>query len=152
MNEFLEFKKRVVLEFMRRKKALLDDLKEAQRNQWESAQSDDIDFADRTESPREQIMDEVALKVGAIDFVAYELKVLESIQEDIVHEAISQGALVQTSTSYFLIGVAHEQFTFENKPLVGISKDAPIFQKMHGLKRKSRFSYGNTEYVILNVV
>ena len=62
MNELLEFKKRVISEFIRKKEAMLKELKEDQQNQYESSQDDDIDFSDRAESPREQIMDEATQK------------------------------------------------------------------------------------------
>ena len=152
MNELLEFKKRVISEFIRKKEAMLKELKEDQQNQYESSQDDDIDFSDRAESPREQIMDEATQKTGAIDFLVKELEVLKSIQKDVVHDVVSLGSLVRSNVSYFLVGVAMDHFDFENKKIMGISMDSPVFMKMQGFKRKGEFHFGSTEYVILDIV
>jgi hypothetical protein len=151
MNEHLEFKERVVAEFIRRKESVLTILKKAQLDQLTDAQADDIDYTDLAESPREQLMDEVAQKTVSLEFVAREIELLRSIHTEEVHETVQLGSLLYTNVSCFLIGVAQEQFVFEGKKLMGLSTEAPVYLKMQGFKRKAEFHYGNTEYVILDI-
>ena len=115
MKASLEFKNRVIAELIRRKATLLAELKNAQHKQLEDAQSDDIDFSDIAESPKEQIMDEVGQKTDPINFLTKELERLKAIRTDATHSAVTLGSLVQTNVSYFLIGIAQGQFILKIK-------------------------------------
>lgn len=152
MNTLLDFKKKIVAEFIRLKEIKLADLKNAQRKQLSDATGDDIDFADPVESSRQQMLEEVGQQSDPIDFLAQEIALLKTLRTDQVHTSVTIGSLIHTNVSYFLVGAAQEQFTFEGKKFTGLSSNAPLFKKMEGFKNKAEFHYGNTEYVILEIV
>jgi hypothetical protein len=51
-----------------------------------------------------------------------------------------------------LVGIASLPFSFEDKKLVGISTESPLFQKMEGLGEHTEFHLGKIEYVIFEIV
>ena len=152
MNTTLDFKKRLIEEFIRKKEAKLDELRNEQRKQLENVNTEDIDNSNVVESPREQMLEEVRQQSDTIDFLSHEIELLKNLDTNQPHATVSLGALVQTNLSTFLIGGAQEQFVFENHNVAGLSANAPVFKKMEGLKAKAEFHYGNKEYVILEVI
>ncbi len=145
------FKKKVLQEIIRRKNDELELLKADQQSQWESATDEDIDQRHIVESPREQMMEEIELKARTADQLADELARLQAIDPDEAHDAVALGALVRTNTGYFQVGAAHPAFEIDSQRVIGVSPQAPFFQKTKGLQKGEEFHLGNIEYVILDI-
>lgn len=152
MSNLLEFKKKVIAEFIRAKEAKLNDLKSGQRKQLSDVITEDIDHSDPVESPREQLLDEVGAQSASIDLAVQELAFLKSLHPEEALGTVAPGALLRTNVGYFLVGSAQEPFTWDGKKFIGISTTAPLYKKMEGMKAKAEFHFGNIEYVIEEIV
>ncbi len=146
----MEFKKKVIAEFIRLKEEKLLQLQSAQREQLKDANEDDTETRD-IESTREQILDEIGQQSDSIDALTKELEVLNGIVTSEVHDHIQLGSLVHTNAGYFLIATAQNQFTLDGKKFVGLSTQSPLFKKMEGLKNKAEFHFTTSEYIIQEI-
>lgn len=89
----------------------------------------------------------------ALDDLENRLSKLESINPEISHDHVNMGALVRLNTGVYLISVAFEAKQIGDVSVTGISRDAPLYQKMEGLKEGVEFHLTghNTEFIILEI-
>ena len=106
---------------------------------------DPEDFSHQTEAGELKTVFEQKLSKAQAD-----LEVLRKI--DFSKKNIAEsGALITTEKFHFFLGVATIPFDFENKKIVGISIDSPIYSFMKGKAKGDRFSYSSNNYQILNI-
>ena len=151
MHEKLSFKQSVIEQFIQRKSAKLNQLKVDQQQRLQSANTEDIDKQDLYESPKEEMMDEIQQKAEPLDALDEELLRLKTIDLHEVHQTVAFGSLVRTNVAYFLIAAAQDAFIYDEKKFIGLSAQAPLFEKMEELRQGAEFHYGETEYVILDI-
>ena len=106
---------------------------------------DPEDFSHQTEAGELKIVFEQKLKKAQAD-----LEVLRKIDFSPKKTAES-GAILTTENFHFLLGFASIPFDFENKKIVGISIDSPIYSFMKGKAKGDKFSYSSNNYQILNI-
>ncbi len=148
----LAAKRAILAGFIGRKSAELDALRQAQREQLDSANEEDIDKSDPVESPKEQMMDEIELKAARLDQVQADLEALHRLEVTTAHDRVAPGSLVRTNAGYFLVGVAAPPLLLDGRKVTGISTQSPLYQKMQGLKARAEFHLGNVEYVISGII
>ena len=150
MSISLDFKQEVVALFIDKKEAILDEVREDQEDKIEGAESES-DNPDSYESTAERTLDEADLESRPIGFLSEEITLLKSINLEVPVNEVNFGALVHTNYAYFLIGAAQEPFMHNGSKFIGLSTDAPLFQKMEGLKPNAEFHYGDIEYIIFDI-
>jgi hypothetical protein len=106
---------------------------------------DPEDFSHQTEAGELKIVFEQKLKKAQAD-----LEVLRKIDFSPKKTAES-GALITTEHFHFFLGFASIPFDFENKKIVGISIESPIYSFMKGKVKGDTFSYSSNNYQILNI-
>jgi hypothetical protein len=148
MNDTLEFKRRVVAQFIALKERRIAELSTAQKQQLDEVNIEDIDFADPVEGTKSMLMDEVSQQSSTIDFLIAELALLNSIRTNETHTLVTIGSLIEINDIFYLIGATEGQFNFEGKKFVGISTSSPFFQEMKNLATHSDFRSGVVTYKI----
>ncbi|TXI85766.1 MAG: hypothetical protein E6Q37_05700 [Crocinitomicaceae bacterium] len=61
------------------------------------------------------------------------------------------GAVVSTEKFHFVLGYAAIPFEFENKTIVGVSVDSPIFPEIKGKQIGDVFAYSDNTYTIVEI-
>lgn len=61
------------------------------------------------------------------------------------------GAVVSTEKFHFVLGYAAIPFEFENKTMVGVSVDSPIFPEIKGKQIGDVFAYSDNTYTIVEI-
>jgi hypothetical protein len=61
------------------------------------------------------------------------------------------GAVVSTEKFHFVLGYVTIPFEFENKTMVGVSIDSPIFPEINGKQIGDVFSYSDNTYKIVEI-
>jgi hypothetical protein len=148
----LDLKKQIILELIRLKGDQLHQLKLEQKERLENANMEDIDKGDPIESPKQQMMADIELHASRLDQISADIVALLRIDLTMVHSQVSYGSLIRTNRGYILVGIAFTDVFFEDKKIIGISTNSPLFQKMEGLKGHTEFHLGNIEYVIFEIV
>ncbi len=148
----LALKKQIILELIRLKGEQLYQLKLEQKERLENANMEDIDKGDPIESPKQQMMADIELHASRLDQISADMVALLRIDLTMVHSQVSYGSLIRTNRGYILVGIAFTDVFFEDKKIIGISTNSPLFQKMEGLKGHTEFHLGNIEYVIFEIV
>ena len=152
MRNSLTFKQSVIEQFIQRKKTLLNQLKTDQQERLASANQDDIDKQDLYESPKEQMMDEVAQRAEPLDALDQEIQRLQTIDLHEAHKKVGFGSLVHTDQAYFLVAAPQDAFTYDGQKFIGLSAQAPLLEKMEGLRPEAKFQFGDNEYAIVDIV
>ncbi|AFD09115.1 hypothetical protein [Solitalea canadensis] len=151
MSISLDFKQEIITLFIDKKEAILSEVSEDQEDKIIGAESEE-DNPDTYESTAEQVLDEADLESKPIGFLTEEINSLKSINLEVAVNEVSFGALVHTNYAYFLIGAAQEPFMHNGSKFIGLSTEAPLFQKMEGLKAKAEFHFGTIEYIIFDII
>ena len=64
---------------------------------------------------------------------------------------VTQGAFVETDKLNFFIGLSTIPFDFDDKEMVGISEESPIYAIMAGKEKGYTFSFSGNTYTITNI-
>jgi len=64
---------------------------------------------------------------------------------------VETGAIIETDTLAFFIGYPTIPFEIDNRRLVGISTNSPIYALMNGKRKGDNFSYAGNDYTIKNI-
>jgi hypothetical protein len=81
------------------------------------------------------MMADIELHASRLDQISADIVALLRIDLTTVHSQVSYGSLIRTNRGYILVGIAFTDVFFEDKKLIGISTDSPLFQKMEGTQR-----------------
>ena len=106
---------------------------------------DPEDFSHQTEAGELKTVFEQKLSKAQAD-----LEILRKIDFSPKKNA-EPGALITTENFHFFLGFATIPFDFENKKIVGISIDSPIYRFIKGKEKGDTFSYSYNNYQILNI-
>ncbi|MEK6481830.1 hypothetical protein WJR50_30080 [Catalinimonas sp. 4WD22] len=139
MSVKFDLKKEIIEKCLSIKKEQFNALHESQRLQLESTSTANLDQQDKTESPREGMMQVIENTASSLDFLAEQVNVLESLQTEGLHTRVSLGSVVYTSMGKFLIAVAQDKFQVQDVLYQGISAQSPFFKKIEGLSSGDHF-------------
>jgi hypothetical protein len=73
------------------------------------------------------------------------------VYQTISRNEFSPGALVETRDMYLLVGVSLPPLHVNNKKVIGITENAPIYSLLRGKKKGDNLHMGNTDSPILSV-
>lgn len=81
-------------------------------------------------------------------FSKADLDYLKNLNITTEHKKVEPGSLSITNQLVFFVSVSTEKFEINNKTVVGISVNAPIYKAMAGLGKGDSFNLNDTEYLI----
>lgn len=81
-------------------------------------------------------------------FLHTELNLLKSIDIESNRSMVEPGAVVVTDRRVFFISVSIEEIEVNGNKVFGISTHAPLYEKMHHLKKGESFEFNGTRYNI----
>ena len=67
-------------------------------------------------------------------------------------EGITEGNVVYTDKINLVIGMAFQQFDFNDEKYVGMSVDAPLYKVLEGKKTGDQVVFNNVEYLIEEII
>jgi hypothetical protein len=111
----------------------------------EDALKDSEDFSHQSEAGEMKMRMAEQLKTAKLN-----LSLTQNI-EDKPCTKIQSGALVETDKNNFFIGVSTVPLTVDNKNVLGISTQAPIYFKMNNKTVGDTFEMANISYKILAI-
>lgn len=149
----LEDKQSALQELIREKEAQFKSFETAQMQTLESSNRQAGENEDRFENPQEQMVDEIEMRSGVLDKIKTDLELLRGIHAGEELESVERGALVRTDQLLILVAAAHpDRISDDEKKMVSISTEAPIFEAMKGKKAGEHFTLNGKEHEILDVV
>lgn len=111
----------------------------------ENSSLDIDDYSRQTES-----MDMVNRTNVQLEHAKSDLNKLRDYME-IKHESVVPGSLIETELNWFFVGVSTLPFKAEEKQVIGISVDSPVYTAMFSKQKGDSFSVGGHKYKILAV-
>ena len=141
-------KKKIIQLIIDRQKGVISDLMKSMESYKEAADLDEEgtrdmdDFAQQNESKEAQLRVEQQFKRAQTD-----LDVLE-FYADSSFDSVQAGALVQTDSISFLVGLSLGSFEDKNIHLQFISTGSPAFDTVLGKKINEHFTLGIIDYKI----
>lgn len=118
---------------------------EAAANLDEGDTMDPDDYSKQSEYKEMQMQMQVQL-----DMAVAHLDKLDTLS-DASHETAETGALVETDTYIFFLGIPFPKTQFEGKELLGVSTETPAFVAIRGKSKGESFQLGNEEHVIVSI-
>lgn len=107
---------------------------------------------DSTEQSIKSALIEEAEALGdELQFVTDELQELEKIKVNMNPTSVVPGAVVATNHGDFFVSVSIEGFKVGKSSFFGLSRKAPLYQKMKGKRSGDKFRFGKLEYVIKDI-
>ncbi len=144
-------KKRIIQLIINRQQMVVADLKKSIESYKEAADLDEEatrdmdDFAQQNENKETQLRLEQQLSSAQTD-----MDVLE-FYADSNYDSVQAGALLQTDSLYFLIGLSLGAFEDKTLTVQFVSTGSPAYDSLVGKKVNDHFKLGNTDYKILAI-
>lgn len=101
-------------------------------------------------SRQNEMMDLVNRTNLQLDRARADLAKLEEYMS-IEHDTVYPGSLVETESNWFFVGVSTLPFKADDKQVMGVSIDSPVYTAMYAKKKGDSFSVGGHKYKILSV-
>ena len=79
------------------------------------------------------------------------LEAFKNVRPELVDE-ITEGNVVFTDQVNFVIGLAFNDFEWDNKKFVGISTQAPIFEALVGKREGDKVEFNGIKYTIEEII
>ncbi len=145
--------KRKILEAIRKqKKDLYDTIRRDALARLKSAnEEDETGFQNQLESKQEEMYEEYERESKQLDHLQVALDKLDGISPGQIHEEIQFGSVIFTNKLNFFVSVSQNRFPVEDKMIVGISTDAPIYKAMEGMQAGQKFTFNQIDYEIQQV-
>lgn len=124
-------------------KAFSRDLASADIDETET--KDPEDYSHQTELNEMARTQELRLQRSKLDLRYIEDLPLEK------NDLVEEGALVETETYHFYIGIAVHPFKIDGKQIAGISMESPIYRAMQGRTEGESFTYNDNRYTIKSI-
>jgi hypothetical protein len=152
MSTNSSFKKEVIQEAIDRLRQQINTLQREQSQKLNDVNMEDIDKGDVAESPKEQMMGEFLEQGLPFEHLNESIENLQHLTSTEVEQAVSLGSLVKTNLGYFLVGATFPEFSWKGNKITGLSKEAPLYKKMEGLKSHAEFHLHDREYIIQDIL
>lgn len=152
-NENLAFKKKVLAHAIEKEQHLLDTI--VKREKDDISQASDMSASDNEnwrESREEEVIQRADMLAHRKEDAEKGLEALKRIVVDKQHSEIQFGTLILTSYEYWLVGTSLSEFKVDDKDIVGISMDAPIFEQLKGKKKGDIIMIGKKEVLIDDII
>jgi hypothetical protein len=124
-------------------KAFNRDLTSADIDEAET--KDPEDFSHQTELNEMARTQELRLRKSRHD-----LRYVQDLPDE-KSELVEEGALIETESYFFYVGIAVHPFKVDDRPVAGISTESPIYRAMQGRTEGETFSYNNKTYTIKSI-
>lgn len=124
---------------------VLNDLKESGANETKST------AGDKHETALAMLQIEQANKRAQLQEVFNQQAALEKIDPNITAPMIVNGSLVKTSRGYLFISTALGKAVIENIPVIALSAQSPLGQKLMGLTTGELAGINQVEYLIESI-
>lgn len=125
---------------------------EAQVNRYKKASDiDEDDTLDPEDLSHQTEAKDLQLRFEQMLAQAKGLEQIEETAEENKQE-ISQGAIAVTEDMILYFGSSIPKFTFEDKQIMGISKEAPVYAEAMGKKAGEELKMGSTSMKILEIL
>jgi transcription elongation GreA/GreB family factor len=124
---------------------VLEDLKESSSNETKST------AGDKHETALAMLQIEQANIGAQVQDVREKKAMLERIDPNVSSSAIVAGSLVKTDKGYLFISVALGKATIEGTPVIALSPQSPLGQKLVGLSAGDIPEINNNKYVIESI-
>jgi hypothetical protein len=121
---------------------VLNDLKESGANETKST------AGDKHETALAMLQIEQANKRTQLQELLYQQAALLKINPVLFASIIVNGSLVKTNRGYFFMSIALGKAVIEDKPVIALSPQSPLGQKLMGLKTGDTTAMNNTVYTI----
>ncbi|MFM2229138.1 MAG: hypothetical protein RL607_396 [Bacteroidota bacterium] len=113
---------------------------------------DDDDTMDPEDLSRQAEASDMQLRFEQLLCQAKEQEFFLMDHDDVLHEIVIPGALVETDSHYIYMGISIPAFTLEKKTVLTISEKAPAYSGMRGKKAGDTIEIGEKLYKILSIV
>lgn len=130
---------------------VIDNLKNSVNRFQSASDMDENDTMDPDDFARQSEAKDLQLRFTQmlnIEKQAHALVLAEKLKE---HTEIEVGAIVETPEHFFFIGLSIPHFSFENKEVFCITKDAGIYKTLSSKKVGDSFEMGNKNFEIINI-
>ena len=145
------FKNEVIQEAIDCLRQQVNVFQQEQKQKLNDVNIEDIDKGDVAESPKEQMMDEFLEQGRTLEHLNKAIEHLQHLASTEVGHVVSSGSLVKTNLGYFLVGAAFPEFFWKGNKITGLSKEAPLYKKIEGLKTHAEFHLHDREYIIQDI-
>ncbi|MEN9335655.1 MAG: hypothetical protein RLZZ500_642 [Bacteroidota bacterium] len=113
---------------------------------------DDDDTMDPEDLSRQAEASDMQLRFEQLLYQAKEQEFFLMDHDDVLHDAVTPGALIETDSHFIYMGISIPAFTLENKTVITISEKAPAYSSMRGKKAGDTIELGEQLYKILSIV
>jgi len=124
---------------------VLTDLKESSSNETKST------AGDKHETALAMLQIEQANVRGQLQEALIKKATLQKINPNVSATVIVNGSLIKTNKGYLWVSVALDKAVIENIPVIALSPQSPLGQKLMGLKEGEIASINSIEYKIENI-
>ena len=121
---------------------VLADLKESGANETKST------AGDKHETALAMLQIEQANTRAQLQEVLAQKTVLEKINPMLSASIVVNGSLIKTNRGYLFMSIALGKAVINDNPVIALSPQSPLGQKLMGLKAGDAASINNVEYVI----
>ncbi len=121
---------------------VLADLKESGSNETKST------AGDKHETALAMLQIEQANKRAQLQEILTQKATLEKIDPAISAHIIVNGSLIKTNRGYLFMSIAAGKTTIDNIPVIALSAQSPLGQKLMGLKVDEIATINNVNYII----
>ena len=132
----------VVNDKLRSLQRVLADLKESGSNETKST------AGDKHETALAMLQIEQANVGAQLQDVLEKKEALEKIDPALSSSKIVNGSLVKTDKGYLFISIALGKATIDGNPVIALSPQSPLGQKLMGLSAGNVAEINNTKYMI----
>lgn len=124
---------------------VLADLKESGSNETKST------AGDKHETALAMLQIEQANKRAQLQELLSQKAALERINPALTASMVVNGSLIKTNRGWLFISVALGKATIEHIPVIALSPQSPLGNKLMGLKVKDTAEINNIEYIIESI-
>ncbi len=126
--------------------------KEIRRYQDSEMQADEDQFDMTQQSMDDANREIIDQLLEQLNYVTQDLVRLDMLSVDEkLSDTVAPGAVVFTNKRNFYISVGTEEFEIDNKKIVGLSPQAPLYEEMKNHKAGDQFNFRGTTYKIKEI-
>lgn len=141
-------KKKILQQLIERQQGVVTDLKNSMESYKEAADLDEEGTRDMDDFSQQNVAKESQLRLEQqLGRAQTDLDVLE-FYADSKYDSVQAGALVQTDSLWFLVGLSLGSFEEGDMKLEFVSTGSPAFDSLLDKKVNENFTLGKTNYKI----
>lgn len=138
-------------EILKHQVEVVEHLEEAIKDFHAEADLDEDDTIDPEDRSHQDEATDMELRLKEqLKIAQHDLNLLEGISLDAVSD-VRVGSLINTDRMVFYVGISSLPFQLENKTVVGISTNAPIYYALMNKKTGDTITVANTTYSIESI-